>query len=273
MHYGNTEIFLTPAQREDLIQSLLGQTVELVIDRPIGYTHVTKGVTLHYTVNYGYIPGLMGGDGEEQDVYVLGVTEPLSHFRGRIIGAIRRRDDNEDKLVAAPEGMEFHQAQIAQQVHFVEKYFDSTVDSLLRRSCGVIPFRNGENGPELLVVLQSNGCWSFPKGHMEPWESEEETALRETREETGLTPRLVPGFRQVIEYPVRPKVRKQVVLFLGEVQGEPILDSGELKESRWLTPAEAKNLMKKDQYPVLDQAEAWLRRHCNEQSEDISAEL
>ena len=130
MGYGNTENFLTPRQREELISRYLGQRVTIVIDRPIGFHHVTKGIHLHYSVNYGFLPGVMGGDGEEQDVYVLGVAEPLEVFTGRIIGAVRRSDDNEDKLVAAPEGMVFTAAQIAQAVHFVEQFFHSTITSL-----------------------------------------------------------------------------------------------------------------------------------------------
>ena len=130
MGYGNTEVFLTAREREALIRSLMGKTVDIVIDRPVGYTHVTKGITLHYTINYGYLPGITGGDGEEQDVYILGISEPLTHFRGRIIGAIRRQDDNEDKLVAAPEGMVFTRQQILEATYFVEKYFCSDVESL-----------------------------------------------------------------------------------------------------------------------------------------------
>lgn len=130
MGYGNTEVFLTAQQREDLIRSLLGQTVEILIDRPIGHTHVTKGITLHYTINYGYLPGVTGGDGEEQDVYVLGVSIPLEQFRGTIIGAIRRSDDNEDKLVAAPEGMLCTAEEIREATFFVEQYFDSTIQTI-----------------------------------------------------------------------------------------------------------------------------------------------
>lgn len=122
--------YLSGEAREALIRSFWGKRVEVVIDRPIGYVHHVKGITLHYTVNYGYIPGVMGGDGEDQDVYVLGVTEPQERFSGRIIGAIRRRDDFEDKLVAAPEGMLLHQGEIAEAVHFVEQYFDSAVESI-----------------------------------------------------------------------------------------------------------------------------------------------
>lgn len=130
MGYGNTEVFLTPAEREELIRSLAGKTVEIVIDRPIGHIHVTKGITLHYCLNYGYLPGIIGGDGEEQDVYILGVSRPLERFRGRIIAAIRRADDNEDKLVAAPEGVTFTLEEIRQATHFVEQYFDSTIQIL-----------------------------------------------------------------------------------------------------------------------------------------------
>ena len=127
MGYGNTEVFLTAQQREALITSLMGKTVDILIDRPIGHTHVTKGITLHYTINYGYLPGIDGGDGEEQDVYILGVDVPLKTFRGKIIAAIRRRDDNEDKLVAAPEGMTFSADEIRNATWFVEKYFDSSI--------------------------------------------------------------------------------------------------------------------------------------------------
>lgn len=130
MGYENEEVFLTAQQREELLRSLLGKKATVVIDRPVGHVHVTKGITLHYTVNYGYLPNVMGGDGEEQDVYVLGVSEPLEMFEGIIIGAIRRRDDNEDKLVAAPAGMVFSSRQIADATWFVEQYFDSVVESI-----------------------------------------------------------------------------------------------------------------------------------------------
>lgn len=130
MGYGNTESYLSAEERENLIHGYLGKRVTVTIDRPIGFVHFTKGITLHYTVNYGYLPGVTGGDGEEQDVYILGVAEPLEAFTGTVIAAVRRRDDNEDKLVAVPEGVRLTAEQIAKEIHFVEKYFDSTVESM-----------------------------------------------------------------------------------------------------------------------------------------------
>lgn len=103
---------------------LMGHQVQVIVDRPVGYVH--KGMV--YPVNYGYLPGVFAGDGEEQDVYILGIAEPLAEFDGRIIGVIRRRDDCEDKLVAAPEGMHFTKEQIAATVSFQEQYFDSFVE-------------------------------------------------------------------------------------------------------------------------------------------------
>ena len=130
MGYGNDTVFLSDAQRENLIREYLGKTVTVTIDRPIGFHHVTKGIHLDYTINYGFLPGVTGGDGEEQDVYVLGVSQPLETFTGIIIGAVRRADDNEDKLVAAPEGVILTAEQIRKEIYFVEKYFDSQIFSI-----------------------------------------------------------------------------------------------------------------------------------------------
>lgn len=258
MQYGNTEVFLTPKEREDLIKTYLGKTVDIIIDRPIGFVHHTKGITLHYTVNYGYLPGIIGGDGEEQDVYILGVSEPLERFTGRIIAVIRRSDDNEDKFVAAPEGMDFHQGQIAEAVHFVEQYFDSRIDALVQRSCGVIPYRRTENGIRYLVLLQTNDFWSFPKGHMELFETESDTALRELREETGLSARLYPNFREMVSYPMSGGKTKQVVLFPGEVMGEITLQRSEAVNFRWVTAEESKNLLHPGFSPILDRVQRYL---------------
>ena len=71
------------------------------------------------------------------------------------------------------------------------------------KSCGVLVLRQQEE--ELYVVLlrhRFGGHWSFPKGHVEAGESERQTALREVREETGLSGiKLLDGFRAEIPYP------------------------------------------------------------------------
>lgn len=227
--------------RERIIRDMLGKPVHVVVDRPIGYLHGD----IRYPVNYGYIPGVFAGDGEEQDVYILGVSEPVRVFDGQIIGAVRRKNDCEDKLVAAPEGMVFHQGEITRAVYFQEQYFDFTVDSLFRKSCGVIPFRHGAGEPEILLVYEEfSEAWSLPKGHMEAGESEEQTALRELLEETGLTGALHLHSRTTEEYMVGPLTKKQVVYFPAEVSGEPRTRPGEISRLRWVPLSQLQNYLR-----------------------------
>ena len=218
--------------RTDYLCKMLGKSVQVIIDRPVGYRH--KG--LIYPINYGYLPDTVAGDGEEQDAYILGISEPIQTFRGQVIGGIRRKNDIEDKLVVAPEGTVFHQGQIAEAVHFQEQYFDSHVISLFYKSCGVLPCRITGGKEEYLIVFeQFSQCWSLPKGHMEAGETEPETALRELWEETGLTAHLDTSRSAVIEYPISAHSRKQVVLFKGMVSGTPRTRDGEIEGFRWVT--------------------------------------
>ena len=105
---------------------MIGQTVTVLIDRPMGTYH-PKHKDIYYPVNYGYIPGIIAGDGEEQDAYVLGVNEPLQEFTGVVVAIIRRYDDVEDKWVVAPEGVMFTKEEIQEQVNFQEQYFQSEI--------------------------------------------------------------------------------------------------------------------------------------------------
>lgn len=119
--------FMTLEERHAQVESYLGKMVTIGIDRPIGYVHHKGDKTLVYPINYGYIPGVLGGDEEELDVFLVGVDEPVSEFTGRIIGIAYRADDVEDKLVMAPEGMDFTAEQIARAVQFQEKYYHTTI--------------------------------------------------------------------------------------------------------------------------------------------------
>ena len=92
-------------------------------------------------------------------------------------------------------------------------------------SCGAVVFTRIGGEPHYVLVRakdQPEGCHGFPKGHMEPGESEEQTALREIYEEVGLRVRLIPGFRAVTEYqlPSPPDTRKRVVFFLAEYEDQ-----------------------------------------------------
>lgn len=119
--------FIVYTLRKALVKSYLEKTVTISIDRPIGSVH-PKHDDIIYPINYGYIPGIIGGDGEELDVYLLGVDASVSKFTGKIIGIVHRHNDVEDKLVMAPEGMSFTAEEIADAVRFQEQYYDSEIE-------------------------------------------------------------------------------------------------------------------------------------------------
>lgn len=121
--------FIVYTLRKALVKSYLGKTVTISIDRPIGSVH-PKHDDIIYSINYGFIPKVLGGDGEELDVYLLGVDAPVKEYTARIIGIVHRRNDVEDKLVAAPEGLNFTVEEIMEAVKLQEQNYDSEIEIL-----------------------------------------------------------------------------------------------------------------------------------------------
>lgn len=95
------------------------------MDRPLGSRHPEHGFV--YPVNYGYLSGVPGKDGEDLDAYVLGVAEPVDCFEGDCIAVIRRTDDQDDKLVVVPAGKHCGDREIREQTAFQEQYFESEI--------------------------------------------------------------------------------------------------------------------------------------------------
>ena len=102
---------------------MIGKTVTVTVDRPLGSFH-PKHPDIFYSINYGYVEGIIAPDGEEQDAYIIGVDIPMETFTGDVIAIIHRRDDVEDKWVVAPTGISFSEDEIRRLTHFQEQYFD-----------------------------------------------------------------------------------------------------------------------------------------------------
>ncbi len=110
--------------------------------------------------------------------------------------------------------------------------------------------------PEYLLLHYTAGHWDFPKGNIEAGESEKQTAIREIREETGITDvEFLDSFRMKIEYKYRHGrrlVQKEVVLFLAQTHTRQVTISHEHIGFAWrkfdeamqqLTYRNAKNLL------------------------------
>lgn len=84
------------------------------------------------------------------------------------------------------------------------------------KSCGNIVFKKENGVLKVLLIHHNLGHYGMPKGHVELGETEEETALREVFEETGISSYIIDGFREMITYIPKENVIKDVIYFVGE---------------------------------------------------------
>ena len=106
-------------------KDFLGKKVKVVMDRPMGSKHPKWNFI--YPINYGYVPNTISGDGEELDAYIVGIFEPVEEYEGKCIAAIHRVDDDDDKLVIAPEEKIYTKQQIEALVEFQERFFEHEI--------------------------------------------------------------------------------------------------------------------------------------------------
>lgn len=252
---------MTVNERDSLVKSYLGKTVTVKIDRPIGYIHKKENYSLTYQINYGYIPGVLGGDGEELDVYLLGVDVPVNDYTGKIIGIVYRSNDIEDKLIMAPEGVAFTQNEIKEQINFQEQYYETEIETLFQKSCGAVVFRKNNGILEYLCLFQRRSqTYSVPKGHMEAFETEKETAQREIKEEIGISVDFVQGFGETVQYEIADGKLKTVVLFLAECSEDITTDEKEIEKYQWLSPENAKAILPYWYTPIIEKTENLLKQ-------------
>lgn len=105
------------------MKEIIGKTVKGVIDRPIGSRH-PEHTDMMYPVNYGYVEGVIAGDGEEQDVYVFGSDKPIETFEGKVIAIYHRFNDDEDKWIVSTDGQDYSNDEILRTIHFQEQFFE-----------------------------------------------------------------------------------------------------------------------------------------------------
>ena len=113
------------------------------------------------------------------------------------------------------------------------------------RSCGAVVYKKEKNEYLFLLEKMKLGHISLSKGHDEANESEEETALREIKEETNLEVDLDTGFRHVISYSPYDGCMKDVVFFVARVKdnGKMIPQECEVSGLVWKNFQEARELL------------------------------
>ncbi len=113
------------------------------------------------------------------------------------------------------------------------------------KSCGALVVRREEDHYYILMIRhKAKGNRSFPKGHVEPGESEYATAMREVMEETSSRIAIVSDFRSTVQYSPAPGVMKEVVYFLAFTTNADIHPrEGEIAEVEWIPLEEAEDCL------------------------------
>ncbi|MBE6660723.1 MAG: NUDIX domain-containing protein [Ruminococcaceae bacterium] len=115
------------------------------------------------------------------------------------------------------------------------------------KSCGALVIRHdAQTGNDYILMIRHRpgGYRSFPKGHVEPGETERETAMREVMEETSVRITLIPDFRHVVCYTPAPAVEKEVVYFLARTEQVDIRPRrGEIAQVEWIPLLQAERYL------------------------------
>ena len=105
-------------------------------------------------------------------------------------------------------------------------------------SAGIILVNENGSEKQFLLLNYPTGHWDFIKGGIEDGESLQQTAIRETREETGITDiEFIEGFKEEIEYFFRAENQndhKKVIFFLAKTNSKNVILSHEHLDSVWL---------------------------------------
>src|SRR5262245_12928592 len=106
-------------------------------------------------------------------------------------------------------------------------------------SAGIVVFTIQKDGVKYLLLHYPHGHWDFAKGKVEPGETQQETALRELKEETGLEAEIIPGFLEAFSYIYTEKdgqlATKKVSFFLGQTFSDEVALSYEHDGYAWLS--------------------------------------
>ena len=183
-----------------------------------------------------------------RSAYVVTRKQIREYFDGVVVAVAEFEGMRGERLIVAQPGEVFYEPELRQQLARLRNVTLKSIRCLYEKSCGGIIFYKTRQNVKILLVKNNNGrYWSFPKGHIEEGETEQETAIREIREETGLDVTLVNNFREISEYCPFGKIRKRVVFFLARAFTDNVrIQEEEIDSYIWVDLQQARKLCSYD---------------------------
>ena len=183
-----------------------------------------------------------------RSAYVVTRKKIKEYFDGVVIAVAEFEGLEGERLIVSQPGEVFYEPELRNLLSKLKNITVKSVRCLYEKSCGGIIFYKTRQNTKILLVKNNNGrYWSFPKGHIEDGETEQETAIREIKEETGLDVTLVNNFREISEYRPFGKIRKRVVFFLARAFTDNVkIQEEEIDSYIWVDLQQARKLCSYD---------------------------
>lgn len=175
-------------------------------------------VNVYGEISDGLYTGYSNAEGVNNvGTYIISRKDVSDFLRGVVI-AVATLSSGEQKCIVAPEGEIYYEPEIKEKLKGLRNVEIQSLNCLYEKSCGaIIIHKSSENNYKVLLVKNHNGrYWSFPKGHVEKGETEQQTAIREIKEETGLDVEIIDSFREVSDYCPFGRIKKRVVFFMAQ---------------------------------------------------------
>ena len=193
-----------------------------------------------------------------RSAYVVTRKRIKEFFDGVVVAVAEFEGMSGERLIIAQPGEIFYEPELRDRLSKLRNVKIKSMRCLYEKSCGGIIFYKTKQNTKILLVKNNNGrYWSFPKGHIEQGETEQETAIREIKEETGLDVTLVNNFREISEYCRCGKIRKRVVFFLARAFTDNVkIQEEEIDSFIWVDLQQARKLCSYDNdLRIIDKAE------------------
>lgn len=238
---------------------VLGKTIDITIDSSLlpGDTKVEMG---RVSPASRFVPPEL----RQQTLYMVGRRGTSRTMKVRIIALVQFAGmDNRHIPVVAPVKSVYYAPQLHPLLERAAKKPIVSMKCMYEKSCGAIIYTVTDAGIRFLLIKNlKSQHWGFPKGHIEAGETEEQTARREIREETGLEVQFISGFRSLLLYALHEHFTKHVVFFLAQSEGQAIrIPTSEIEQASWVSFEDGLQMLHFDNdRGLLKKAMAWIQR-------------
>jgi 8-oxo-dGTP pyrophosphatase MutT (NUDIX family) len=203
-------------------------------------------------------------DLRQQILYMIGRQGTSRILKAKIIALVQFSGvDNRYFPVVAPLSSAYYAPELQILLEKAAKKPVVSLRCMYEKSCGAVIYHMRDGSPKFLLIKNlKSQHWGFSKGHIEAGETEEQTARREIREETGLEVQFISGFRSMLLYAIHEHFTKHVVFFLAQTSDPTVrLQISEIEQASWVSYEDGIRMLHFDNdRALLKKAMSWIQR-------------